>query len=167
MRKPKTKLLLKLATLLREDARNKKGVRFDYGDWGTVRDVDNPMSCGTEACAFGLAALSGAFKRNGLSWDADRNGTLAFRWKGRRMDPVDAAVKLFGLNYKQACYLFMPENMLLDMNGPNPNQGAEAERGVAKKIEKFVKAGCPAEPYLSAVQRWSAEGRELDRITAR
>ena len=60
--------LLKLADLLEADAENKTGVQFDLKGWGHSHDDDTPVavSCGTTACAMGLAVLSGAFADAGL-----------------------------------------------------------------------------------------------------
>lgn len=94
--------LLKLADLLEEDAANAKGVKFDlrvvachakkhkeaptspYDDGRYFRPGERPtLDCGTAAGAVGLAVLSGAFKRQGFTYqidpdhayplDADRN----------------------------------------------------------------------------------------------
>ena len=53
------KRLLKLADLLEADAKNKKGIKFDYWATANLADPKEPISCGTSACAMGLAALSG------------------------------------------------------------------------------------------------------------
>ncbi len=144
MKPPKfqPKRMLKLATLLRKDASTRKGVQFDFGDWGTVRNPDAPLSCGTTACAMGVAALSGAFKRAGLDYALRRSlfdgfveKTVIFRWKGRRTDAIRAASHLFGITLVEACELFLPR---CSAHVPNYGQGAKAERAVAANIERFV-----------------------------
>lgn len=71
---------LKLADLLEKDAKNKKGIRFDLSTVFTAtaleegKDIPSDyvpeVSCGTTACAMGLAAISGEFKRAGLSFQS-------------------------------------------------------------------------------------------------
>jgi hypothetical protein len=138
--------LLKLADLLMADAKRKNGIKFDLGNWGDVSDPENILSCGTTACAFGLAALSGAFKRVGLGYELDypkRDYTnsrdfqeIAFRWKGRPRTTTSIAMELFGLTESESDALFG--------GSPGPDcsvsRGAEAERAVAKRIRKLVKA---------------------------
>src|SRR4051812_18831228 len=93
--------LLKLADLLEADAKNKKGVKFDleviaqrsvpntdvYGfeDSDFLPDDTVPIDCGTTACAFGLAALSGVFRRQGLSYTIDGSGFTPIHGKSRDM----------------------------------------------------------------------------------
>lgn len=90
--------LRRLETLLRADAANPTGVKFDLGSWAepdaSLRDCDPvglvtttdygklywnigaehdlkpviPMSCQTHACALGLAALDPDFKKDGLDY---------------------------------------------------------------------------------------------------
>src|ERR1700683_1178047 len=119
--------LLKLADLLEADARTKNGIRFDYWNFGEVSNPKKPLSCGTEACALGLAALSGEFKDGGLDYELDEYGFIKFLMKGRRLGPFAAAAKVFGITYNQAGTLFSPQVR-------DKVKGAEAERDVAKKI---------------------------------
>lgn len=123
--------LLKLADLLEADAKNKKGIKFNMSDWGVMDDPDNPVSCGTEACAMGLAALSGAFRKAGLNYYRGERAVY-FKWKGRDIDGIDAAQKLFELEHEDAWNFFIP--------GDHPRTGAAAERHLAKRIRKFVAA---------------------------
>lgn len=140
----KEKRLLKLADLLDEDAKHKKGAKFDIGEWGTVTDLENPMSCGTTACAMGLAAISGKFKRAGLAAKyvmhyEEKSTTyyaIRFLWDGDQLGGIDAAVNLFGISIDQAQYLF---GNSVDMVLPNDGEGGKAERQLAKIIRKFVK----------------------------
>lgn len=125
----KKERLLKLADLLEADAKNKTGLRFDMGNWGTITDPTKPVSCGTTACAMGLAALSGAFKRAGLGYRI--SGEQLLITMHDRVDAMEAAEKLFGISYEEAEYLF------IDTAG----EGARGERAVAKQIRKFVARG--------------------------
>lgn len=129
------KRLLRLADLLEADAKNKKGVKFDLGTWGRSTDEDVPaiVSCGTTACAMGLAAISGRFKRAGLfnkygdgSWSilpAMKSGALG----------LDAAVELFDIRTRDAEFLFLENEY-----PRGKTEGAIGERFVAKRIRKFV-----------------------------
>lgn len=124
--------LLKLADLLEADAKNKKGIKFDLGTWGTIGDEEKPLSCGTTACAMGLAAVSGAFSRQGLKHDPDYY-RITFLWKGSRIDGLPAAQKLFDISMRQAEEFFLP-------NGDHPIDGAKAEKALAQRIRDFVAA---------------------------
>src|SRR5258706_528932 len=98
--------LLKLADLLEADAKNKNGIKFDMADWGLVADPENPLSCGTDACAMGLAALSGAFRRAGLTASTPAGGRISFFWRGHESDGISAATKLFDIDRNDATDLF-------------------------------------------------------------
>jgi hypothetical protein len=126
--------LLKLADLLEADAKNKKGIQFYYFSWGTVEDPELPMSCGTQACALGLAALSGKFKKAGLSCKIPDKAyeTISFRFNGRYCSPINAAMKTFNITPSEASYLFT------DGSGLPSDIGARAERAVARRIRDFV-----------------------------
>ncbi len=138
--------LLKLADLLEADAKDRNGIKFDYRNWGTTDGLERkvkhaPVSCHTSACAMGLAALSGKFKRFGLDhqveteqeYDGTFWGDIQFLWKGRRIDGVTAARRLFGISFSDAHYLFVGGL------GNVESRGAKAERAVAKIIRSFVK----------------------------
>lgn len=127
--------LLKLADLLDADAKRRRGICFDIMSWGTVSNPAKPLSCGTSACAMGLAALSGEFRRQGLTAKI-RNGDILFKMNGRvTNDGFMAAVKLFGISSQQASDLFGIYQRL-----PDSGIGAEAERAVAANIRQFVAA---------------------------
>lgn len=132
--------LLKLADLLEADAKNRKGIKFDLcyvgapSAGGTYAEKVAPLDCGTTACAMGLAAISGAFRRAGLSYrikpgDAEIRTTI----NGRSVGFIQAAKRTFGITEKAAWWLFMP--------GAYPyglTTGAAGERYVAKRIRDFV-----------------------------
>lgn len=140
----KTRRLLKLADMLEADAKNKRGMRFDLatvvgatGSLVVVPDNYKPgPDCGTTGCAMGLAAVSGAFKRAGLSCLLDKDyKTISITLHGAECDYDDAAVEVFDISLYEAHYLFSPENYL------DHQRGARGERTVAKRIRKFVDAG--------------------------
>lgn len=124
--------LLKLAALLEADAKNKKGVKFDLRGWGK-RAADDftdviPMDCGTKACAVGLACISGAFKRSGLTWCHGWGG-FAPKFGGNSGWP--AVEDFFSIKHEDGVFLFDSESYGI-------STGARAERAVAKRIRNFV-----------------------------
>lgn len=123
--------MLKLARLLEKDAKDKKGIKFDMWTWGFVNDEKNKLSCQTTACAMGLAALSGAFRSAGLVAKIPKNGFfIRFKFKGRRLEGVSAAVKLFGISRKDA------QNLFTEWDS-NP-AGAKAELAMAQRLRDYV-----------------------------
>lgn len=144
MKKPiriQKRKLLKLAKMLLEDAKNQEGIRFDLGVVGKPslgKDFNGPadvkLDCGTTACAMGLAAISGAFKKDGLSFSiSDMCSMINTKFKGRVVDYDIAAKKLFGLSQEQANYLFSPWTYPY-----NARSGASAERRVVRRINSVV-----------------------------
>jgi len=131
--------LLKLADLLEEDAKNKKGLKFDMCEWGAGEDRTKPISCGTTACAMGLAGLSGAFKRAGLKTEFrgdDKTFWLDFSFDGPAGATSGAyysAQLLFNITSQEADFLFIPDFYPFDKL-----TGAKGERYVAKRIRDFV-----------------------------
>lgn len=125
--------LLKLADLLEADAKNKKGVQFDLMMWGQVEDPRKPLSCGTTACAMGLAAVSGAFKKQGLSYEVQLNGCLYISCN-EIGGGFNSASELFSISSSEAHWLFdypsYGENAI--------GTGAQGERMVATRIRNFV-----------------------------
>lgn len=140
------KRLLKLADMLEADAANEKGLKFDMRTWGSrAKDVSGnrnfeatsdfkrknevAVSCDTAGCAIGLACLSGSFKRAGLSYSVS-DGYVTPTYNGlRNFYAVEA---FFGLDYRDAVDLFLPESY-------RTRRGAKAELTVARRIRKFVK----------------------------
>lgn len=142
--------LLKLADLLTADARSKTGIRFnlkviaersvpriEQQSWGgTFEDKDfrpkdiPTVDCGTTACAWGLATLSGAFKRSGLRYRIDASGFTPIY---RRSKDMAAARVFFDLSVLEMEWLFTP-NYYHGL----PIEGAIGERVVAKRIRDFV-----------------------------
>jgi hypothetical protein len=139
--------LLKLADLLEKDADNKYGVRFDLTAWAKKQDSSHPedfcshgfspeekkipVNCSTAACAWGLAAISGAFKREGVGFKVYDNGYLVPTYEG--CTEIDAAATFFQINKDQAWLLFDP-----DKYPKSKLTGAVGERYVAKRIRDFV-----------------------------
>lgn len=129
--------LTRLANLLRADAANPTGVKFDLGAWGSSQDGNYSLNCETTACAAGLAVLSGIFKDEGLGYTSrlspfDRVNLLTPTFEGEKA--VDAIVKFFDLSGAETFSIFMPEYYPV-----NKRQGAEGELAVAERIEHFVR----------------------------
>jgi len=134
----KKQRLLKLADLLEADAANRKGIKFDLGLWGSIDRLDDEVSvsCGTTACAMGLAVVSGAFKRAGLINGAFTKDIIFPEMKGSGLGGIQAAAELFDIEVGEASYLFF------DTEYPyEKRRGAAGERYVAKRIRKFVADG--------------------------
>lgn len=141
--------LTRMVDLLKRDAANPKGVKFDLGmwaapaqrgatRWGGVSDSE-PLtvaaSCGTKACAFGLAAISGEFAKDGLTYTfgpvhADGTATLLPTFEGEEC--FDAAATFFDIKYHDASYLFDPECY------DETPQKTEGELFVAQRISDFI-----------------------------
>jgi hypothetical protein len=138
-----TTRLLKLADLLEADAANPQGVKFDLAAWAVnLNDSGNsydnhfvqgqdeiPVDCGTAACAFGLAAISGAFADEGLTYMIDRSNNLYPQYK--EATGFDAATKFFDIDMNTASALFEPANYDI-------RKGADAELEVAGRIRELV-----------------------------
>lgn len=153
----RTDLLLRLADLLEADAANPTGVKFDLSSWAQDAwfstpeaenavwfdtlakhyDIDTkaiPVDCNTAACAMGLAAISGAFKDEGLTW-----GMVSLYEEGKgRLIPVfgeaegfEAACSLFGIDCDTA-------NQLFDPNYYIEKKGAAAELEVVARLRALV-----------------------------
>lgn len=132
--------LLKLADLLEADARNKNGIRFDLGFLGMSSDFSSgkfepALDCGTSGCAMGLAAISGAFKYEGLSYEMMYPFWIRLIWKDRECAFDYAAMELFGITELQAHFLFTAHFYSNDGSVPKGKQG---ERRVAKRIRDLV-----------------------------
>lgn len=148
----RTDRLLKLAELLEADAANPEGVKFDLTAWGysTIAGGDRfdnkfrrdqkviPVSCDTAACAWGLAAISGIFKEEGVSFEISAS-ERALVPSFNNLYGFDAAKAFFELGedtdgLEQVSTLFdTPSYMFL--------KGAPAELEVAKRIRELVANG--------------------------
>lgn len=142
-RRTRNARLLKLADLLVADAGKKKGIKFDLSFWGYVENQEEPLSCGTQACAAGLAAISGAFKRQGLSYEIVGTSRIELTLDGYYPDlhhrfnkSFLVARDFFGLTDRQAEFLFTPNDYPDHICAE-----AASERFVAKRIRNFVATG--------------------------
>lgn len=147
--------LRRMVALLERDAANPEGVMFDLSTWASPSDANTenphgvwekpvetiPVSCGTSACAMGLAAISGEFQAEGLGFEymgGTRNYTIipTLTENGvARGSGFLAAAHLFGITLGAAEYLFDPENY------DECPVGAEGEKEVADRITAFLADG--------------------------
>jgi hypothetical protein len=126
--------LLKLADLLEADAANECGIKFDLGLWASTEGNQKApeLNCGTTACAVGLACISGAFKRQGLTYTSEWGGIWPHFDGLREWEAVEA---FFGLSASESEFLFVDSHYYrVDL----PTVGAAGERAVAKRIRDFV-----------------------------
>lgn len=146
--------LMRLVKLLRKDASNKDGIRFNLTTWARPSARSRrwhkapadpiPVNCGTTACAMGLAALSGEFKKEGLfaAYIKEGNEVSLVPELGSKDPGIDnshgfsAAARLFGIRYDVADWLFSPSYYQ-----SRQRKGAKGERAVADRIAKFVRDG--------------------------
>lgn len=159
--------LERMRDLLRRDAANPTGVRFDLGGWAGPADspqgssgyweipegvemVDRyysdfapikvEASCNTMACAFGLAAISGEFAAEGLTYsfmmrsNGSGQGILmpTLPNKYGNSHGLMAAAELFDISPEDASYFFDPEHY-----DGTPKE-AEGELLVAQRIDDFI-----------------------------
>jgi len=148
----RTDLMLRGAALLEADAANPNGVKFNLATWAADSRVDfeiiffdgereykfpenEPVAvnCGTQACAFGLFAISGAFKKEGLDYVLLDGlvtpkltlaaGTIFLGW--------EAVYQLFDITEQESMHLFSSVAY-------NKQKGATAELEVAKRMREMV-----------------------------
>lgn len=142
------KRLLKLVRLLEKDAKNKKGIKFDLDvvaqhsrpgredSWGVcsqqfIKGETPTLDCGTAACAVGLAAISGAFKREGFTYTITVHWGIEPKYK-RTVGFGSAECRFFELRKEESEFLFGPDSYAGRM------VGARGELRVAKRIRDFV-----------------------------
>lgn len=146
--------------LLLADAANPHGVKFNLGTWAEpdrsdkdritdptivkhtgvfasgrpnldwAQGAEVPVSCGTQACAMGLFAISRAFEDEGLGYNINLSGNLYPVYNEEY--GFDAAARLFDIDVRDAAYLFDP-----DCYADLPT-GEDGERLVAARIEAFI-----------------------------
>ncbi len=120
--------LLTLACLLEKDAKNKNGIQFDLNAWGYAPSGKPTLDCGTQACAVGLAAISGKFPDfHYVMW----SGIPVPTYRDHR--GFSAVELYFGLTDKQSTWLFEPDSYPLSQRTE-----AKGELAVAKRIRKMI-----------------------------
>lgn len=147
-----------LRDLLRADAANPTGVRFDLGAWlqqadkanpsvarinyelveGSMTEIKDPhptMSCDTFACALGLACLDPVFQAEGLHYKVQATGGRVYAWMIPEFDgctDFHAGAAFFGISIEDAQYLFDPE-----CYDRTPVE-AKGELFVAQRVDDFI-----------------------------
>lgn len=93
------------------------------------------VSCGTTACALGLAMLSGEFAEWGLggSADVEGSGDVQLNPSCNGEYGFAAGAELFGISEADSMYLFDPPSY-----GDDTPREAEGELLVAQRIRDFV-----------------------------
>lgn len=171
--------LTRMRDLLRADAANPTGVKFDLGTWaepatwGDSRGnwsmppdtypvngdhysepetVKVKVDCGTKACAFGLAAISGEFAKEGLTYRFLKSGVFPLSGSmipsikgafGHWQSGMSAAAVLFDVTVEDACYFFDPQCY------DDTPQEAEGELQVAQRIDDFLNGIIDEDQHLS------------------
>jgi hypothetical protein len=127
--------------------------RFFFGEWaGDNWGGKANMSCGSTACAFGLATTIPSFRKLGLRmfWLGGRKSGKP--WVGLIGDekqdaPYRAANIIFGLSYMEYCFVFLPQlsfefNVLNDQKeifGRESISTSSSAKDVAEHIRFLMK----------------------------
>lgn len=129
--------LLKLVDLLRKNARNKKGAKFDLNIFGSTDYYvtgEKAMTCNTAGCALGLGAISGVFEREGFVAEMRREpfGSYHISPTYKGYTGFAAGDEFFSLERDETLFLFDPDLY------EGRQIGAKGERKVAQRIKDFV-----------------------------
>lgn len=134
--------LLKLAALLEKDAKTPTGVKFDLERWGKTERAKAfvKADCNTQACAIGLACISGIFKRDGLTFGLDEKDGTMFPVCQNQEPSWDYMNELTGWRAVQSFFGITrcEARKLFQSHKSRPSKGAKAEISVAKSIRTFV-----------------------------
>lgn len=142
--------LTRLRDLLRADAANPKGVKFDLNAWVAqdrnggarlsyeIKDgkpvVAPTMSCDTFACALGLACLDPSFQAEGLRFtleDSESTDSRMTPWFNGETH-FEAGAEFFGITDADSTYLFDPECY------ETTPQEAKGELFVAQRVDDLI-----------------------------
>lgn len=138
----KVERLTRLADLLEKYEESDTDPQFSLDAWGrseiTRRGAlwwRTELVCHTQACAVGLACLSGAFASDGLSWRQEGNNIIPiFRTGAYQVAEWKAVEEFFGLTATQAERLFDGGAYDGAIYGP------DAAKLVAKHIRALIAA---------------------------
>jgi len=124
-----------LSGLLRKDAADPTGVKFDLSSWASTREHNETpkMSCGTAACAIGVACLSKEFEDEGFSYEISsyRYPEINITPKFKHSIGWFAVRNFFELDRFECAWLFYDSNYTI-------TTGAEAELEVANRIDQLI-----------------------------
>lgn len=146
----KRERLEKFAALLEADANDPQGATFNLRGWaGTFNSKTGPnwtfdkitdqipINCGTTACALGLAAISGIFKDEGLTFRIGHEGNLLPVYldpsKSKMWMGYEAAQKFFDISSNTAYRLLSP-----DYYPETLQDGSASELEVARRIRLLL-----------------------------
>ena len=128
---------LKRLAMLLDDYRDKNMPRFDLQSWGTSETQRGGFlllrqhTCGTAACAVGLACGSGVFSVEGLTYSSDKNGGLTPIFG--ELEGWNAVKSFFDVDQDQAVRLFAEHSYAV-------TEGEAAAQAVAARIRQMIAA---------------------------
>lgn len=126
--------LERLAVIL-DEYRDNGAPRFDLQSWGATKTQRGGLlwlrqhTCGTAACAVGLACGSGIFKDEGLTYNSDEKGGLTPIFG--ELEGWSAAKSFFDLDQEQAVRLFAEHSY-------DVTEGEAAAKAVATRIREMI-----------------------------
>lgn len=126
--------LKRLASLL-DGYRERNLPRFDLQSWGVSATQRTGFlwlrrhTCGTAACAVGLACGSGIFVGEGLAYSSDENGGLTPTFG--KLEGWNAVKSFFDLDQDQAVRLFAEHSYAV-------TEGEAAAQAVAARIRATI-----------------------------
>ena len=126
---------LKRLAMLLDDYRDKNMPRFDLQSWGISETQRGGFlwlrqhTCGTAACAVGLACGSGVFSGEGLTYSSDKNGGLTPIFG--ELEGWNAVKSFFDVDQEQAVRLFAEHSYAV-------TEGEAAAQAVAARIRQMI-----------------------------
>jgi hypothetical protein len=126
--------LRRLAMLL-DVYRDSSTPRFDLQSWGASKTQRGGFlwlrqhTCGTAACAVGLACGSGVFAEEGLTYSSDKKGGLTPMFG--ELEGWNAVKLFFDLEQDQAVRLFAEHSYAV-------TEGEAAAQAVAARIREMI-----------------------------
>jgi hypothetical protein len=126
---------LKRLAMLLDDYRDQNMPRFDLQNWGISETQRGGFlwlrqnTCGTAACAVGLACRSGVFSVEGLTYSSDKNGGLTPIFG--ELEGWNAVKSFFDVDQDQAVRLFAEHSYAV-------TEGEAAAQAVAARIRQMI-----------------------------
>jgi hypothetical protein len=122
-----------LMDLLKEDASDPNGIQFNIKIWANNPDETPRRDCGTQACALGLAAVSGRFPDLRLKKDYP---SYQFMPIYNNQNGLKAAMELFDLKINEAEFIFSSWGYRERFSW-----GSAAEHEVIQRIQDLINNG--------------------------